>query len=88
MAAGTTHWPLYFEQLGPERYGVSTACTLQPLLSAAHFFGSVVILPARMLVEPPYQCQSTLGLYRPGSRLPYLVHRTCYPVSVVPGRCD
>ncbi|MCA9052484.1 MAG: hypothetical protein KDA75_01540 [Planctomycetaceae bacterium] len=54
------HRPLYFEQPNFERCG--TTCGLfSPYVSAAHFAGSVVTLPLHMLLEPPWNCVSTLG---------------------------
>lgn len=70
LASGLYHGPLYFEEIGPERYGVSAGCVLQPVLSAGHFVGSTVTLPVQLVVEPPCQCQYALGDLRPGSPLP------------------
>jgi hypothetical protein len=65
--------PLYFEQVGLERYGHSWPRCMQPLVSGAHFFGSVAILPYKMGLETPNECIYALGHYRPGSCAPYYI---------------
>lgn len=64
------HRPLYFEQPNLERYGVGPRRTFQPTASAAHFFGSVVIWPYKMVVQKPGECVFTLGNRRPGDCVP------------------
>ena len=44
-----------------------------PLVSAAHFFVTVPLLPYKMGVEPPCECEYTLGYYRPGSCAPWII---------------
>ncbi len=63
--------PLYFEEINLERYGHSAGAVLQPLLSAAHFYGTVAALPGLLVVEPPCQCVYTLGHFRPGNCVPF-----------------
>lgn len=46
-----THRPLYFEERALERNG-RTIGVLQPGLSAAHFFGTIPILPYKMGAQP------------------------------------
>jgi hypothetical protein len=41
------HTPLYFEESLLERHGMQS-CYCQPLSSACHFYGSVLLLPAKM----------------------------------------
>jgi hypothetical protein len=65
--------PLYFEQVGLERYGHSWPRCTQPLISGAHFFGTVAILPYKMGLETPNECIYALGHYRPGSCAPYYI---------------
>jgi hypothetical protein len=65
--------PLYFEQVGLERYGHSCLPDVQPLVSGAHFFGSVAMLPYKMGIETPNECIYALGHYRPGSCAPYYI---------------
>lgn len=50
--ADFTHRPLYFEERALERNG-RTIGVLQPGLSAAHFFGTIPILPYKMGAQPP-----------------------------------
>lgn len=76
QASGFCHQPLYFEEVNLERYGYTCKCQcLQPVCSAAHFFGTVPLLPYMMVTQPPCSCQYTLGYYRPGSWAPYQCHR-------------
>lgn len=72
-ASGLCHKPAYFEQVALERYGHSTGPYTQPLVSGAHFFLTVPILPYKMGLKPPGECLYTLGYYRPGSCAPYLL---------------
>jgi hypothetical protein len=76
-ATGQCHGPLYFEQVNLERYGYAPTRSRfgQSILSGAHFFSSVFILPYRLGAEPVYECQYTLGHYRPGSCVPYRFER-------------
>lgn len=70
-ASGLCHKPLYFEEVALERYGHSWGPLVQPVVSGAHFFGTVPILPYKMGLEPPWECMYPLGYYRPGSCAPY-----------------
>ena len=72
-ASGVCHKPLYFEDVQLERYGHSAGPILQPALSSAHFFASVVSLPYQMGINPPNECRYPLGYYRPGNCAPWLV---------------
>lgn len=72
-ASALCHKPLYFEQVQLERYGHTTLPDVQPLVSGAHFFGSVAILPYKMGLETPNECIYALGHYRPGSCAPYYI---------------
>jgi hypothetical protein len=76
-ATALAHQPLYFEQVNLERYGYAPTRSRfgQSILSAAHFFGSVFILPYRLGAEPVHEHQYVLGHYRPGSCAPYKIHR-------------
>ena len=72
-AAAICHKPLYFEQVQLERYGHSWGPFVQPIMSGAHFFGSIPILPYKMGIRTPNECVYTLGYYRPGSCAPYMI---------------
>ncbi|HUT95248.1 MAG TPA: hypothetical protein VMY37_37690 [Thermoguttaceae bacterium] len=83
-ATSYCHRPLYFEEVNLERYGYMccdhrcggvTAALVQPVLSGAHFFATVPLLPYKMTVDPACECIYTLGHYRPGSPVPYQIHR-------------
>jgi hypothetical protein len=72
------HRPLYFEEINLERYGYGCCECLQPFASAAHFFGTVPVLPYCMAADCPGECEYTLGHYRPGSCPPWHCHRPPY----------
>jgi hypothetical protein len=46
------HHPLYFEERCIERHGY-TSCCCQPAASAAHFFGTALLLPIKMCGQCP-----------------------------------
>jgi hypothetical protein len=77
-ASALCHKPLLFEDEQLERYGHSWSPCCQPLVSSAHFFTRLPILPYCMGVEPPNECIYALGHYRPGSCAPYM----CNPVPL------
>ena len=56
-AAQFCHRPLYFEDVCVERYGCTRCC--QPAASACHFFGSALLLPIQLCLEPPTTCVAT-----------------------------
>lgn len=72
-ASGLCHKPLYFEEVQLERYGHEIGPVLQPLVSTAHFFGNIAVLPYKMGIHPPHECQYALGYYRPGDCAPYML---------------
>ncbi|QDS93688.1 hypothetical protein FF011L_24610 [Roseimaritima multifibrata] len=72
-ASGLCHTPLYFEEVNLERYGHTAGPIAQPLLSSAHFFLNVAVLPYKMGIHPPNECQYSLGYYRPGDCAPWIV---------------
>ncbi len=72
-ASAICHKPLYFEQVQLERYGHSWGPFVQPVMSGAHFFGTIPILPYKMGIRTPTECVYTLGYYRPGSCAPYMI---------------
>ena len=76
------HRPLYFEQVNLERYGYGPWHCLQPLYSSGHFFGSVGLLPYKMLKHPPHEKSYTLGHGRPGDCVPYQRHALCGPARI------
>lgn len=78
-AAATRHNPLYFEEVNAERYGYTCSRVLQPAISTAHFFGTIPALPYLHGANCPWECQYTLGHYRPGSCNPWRRH--CWPLS-------
>lgn len=66
------HNPLYFEQVLLERYGMSLGI-MQDVVSAGYFFGSVAMLPYKMVMDGPRQCVTTYGrgeAYRHQGRWP------------------
>jgi hypothetical protein len=82
-ASALCHKPAYFEQVHLERYGHSCGPYLQPVISGAHFFLTVPVLPYKMGLYPPNECIYTLGYYRAGSCAPYMLDPL--PLSVRAG---
>ncbi len=74
-AAELWHQPLYFDDPLLERYGQTPLTRWQPVLSGAHFFGTLPIMPYKLSIDRPMDCVSTLGYYRPGSATPCLARR-------------
>lgn len=72
-APGHCHKPLYFEQPQLERYGHDAGPIMQPIVSTAHFFSNIAVLPYKMGIHPPNECQYSLGYFRPGNCAPYMV---------------
>ncbi len=72
-AAATCHKPLYFEEVSLERYGHTAGPIMQPIVSSAHFFGNVFMLPYHAGLTPPNECVYPLGYYRPGDCAPWIV---------------
>jgi|GEM_PF-3385630 len=70
------HRPLYFEQPNLERYGIRPRTALEPVVSASKFFGTVVVLPFRMMHQNPCTEVSTLGHQRPGECADYLLRES------------
>ena len=79
-ASALCHKPLYFEERMLERYGHTTGPITEPVLSGAHFFLNVAMMPYKMGMNPPNECQYPLGYYRPGSCAPRLLP----PVPISP----
>jgi len=79
-ASALCHKPLYFEEVQLERYGHTTGPVAQPFVSGAHFFVNIALLPYKMGINPPQECQYSLGYYRPGSCAPWMVPP--FPLSV------
>lgn len=72
-ASALCHKPLYFEDEALERYGHSWGPCCDPLVSGAHFFCTLPVLPYCMGVHPPNECMYALGHYRPGNCAPYMI---------------
>ena len=72
-ASEVSHKPLYFEEVQLERYGHTFHPLVQPVVSGAHFFLNIAVLPYKMGIHPLHECQYPLGYYRPGSCAPWLV---------------
>jgi len=85
-ASGLCHKPAYFEEVHVERYGHSCGPYLQPLVSGAHFFLTVPVLPYKMGLYPPNECIYSLGYYRPGSCAPYMLDPL--PISIRAGLAE
>ena len=72
-ASNLCHNPLYFEDVNLERYGHTHGPVLEPLVQTAHFFGNIAVLPYKMGVHCPTECQYSLGYYRPGNCAPWII---------------
>ena len=69
-AADLWHNPLYFEDVGLERYGHVHREYLQPFVSVGRFGVQLVGLPYQMSIDPVCKKMYTLGYYRPGECAP------------------
>jgi hypothetical protein len=56
-----------------ERYGHTWGPVIQPVVSSAHFFATVPLLPYKAGMNPPWECMYPLGHYRPGNCAPYMI---------------
>lgn len=72
-ASGACNKPLYFEDVSLERYGHEWGPVVQPVVSTVRFFGDLAVLPYKMGIHPPNECQHPLGYYRPGSCAPWSI---------------
>jgi hypothetical protein len=72
-ASSLCHKPLYFEEEQLERYGHTMGPFAQPVVSGAHFFANIALLPYNMGIHPMSECQYALGYYRPGSCAPWMI---------------
>ncbi len=79
-ASELCHKPLYFEDVNLERYGHTHGPLLEPVVSSAHFFANIAVLPYKMGVHLPHECQYALGYYRPGNCAPWI--KPPVPLSV------
>ncbi len=73
------HMPVYFEEEQLERNGTGKPM-LQPLISGAHFFGNVVSLPYKMVVEPPRRTRYYTYPYAAGRVAPKYLRP--YPLRI------
>jgi hypothetical protein len=71
--------PLYFEEINSERFGWRVPY-LQSFYSGAMFGLNCLILPVRVVAEPPRSCVYALGHDRPGSCVPV----RCYCPKLIP----
>lgn len=65
------HQPLYFQQINLERYGVGSRPLVSPIHTAAHFYGSMALWPAKMIWNWPTESVYSLGHQRPGDCVNY-----------------
>lgn len=79
-APSVYHRPLHFEEPNLERYGhyvalVEDHTCLQSAVSAAHFFGSLPLMPYKLGADPCWERHYVLGCYRPGTCNPHQLIR-------------
>ncbi len=79
-ASNHCHKPLNFENENQERYGHTHGPLVEPIVSSAHFFANIAVLPYKMGVHSPHECQYALGYYRPGNCAPWI--KPPVPLSV------
>ena len=72
-ASNLMHNTLYFEEVNSERYGQTPGPILEPIVSSAHFFANIAVMPYKMGVHKPSECQYALGYYRPGDCAPWII---------------
>ncbi|KAA5543620.1 hypothetical protein FYK55_10440 [Roseiconus nitratireducens] len=75
-----TH-PLYFEDRMLERHGHQRFPHLQPAISGGRFLASTFMLPYLSTINPPCECQYTLGYFRTGNCVPAFKQRPPYKRS-------
>jgi hypothetical protein len=68
--SGFYHWPLYFEETALERFGHEVPL-IQPVVTAAHFYATLPVLPYKIGAQYPWDCLYDLGYERPGNCVPY-----------------
>jgi|GEM_PF-1420825 len=83
QASGICHLPLYFEEPMLERHGQQRYPCMQPMISGVRFIGNIAMLPYYMQLDRPWEDQSVLGSYRPGTAAPALYHRPPYRADAV-----
>ncbi|MBS0260410.1 MAG: hypothetical protein JSS02_00530 [Planctomycetes bacterium] len=69
------HNPVYFEDIGLERYGHTRHYLVQPVVSVPRFCMQFLLLPYQMSIAPVWDKQYSLGYYRPGEYVPYRYHQ-------------
>ena len=70
-ASNIAYNPLYFQDVGLERYGHNLG-VFQPVASVGKFGVQLFGLPYQMSLDPPCKCVTPLGYYRPGDCAPKL----------------
>ncbi|MDA8744042.1 hypothetical protein N9N28_05365 [Rubripirellula amarantea] len=74
-AANTFSNPRYFEDRMLERHGHERWGHLQPLASGVRFFSTIPMLPYKMAIQNPCECEYTMGYFRSGSCAPMVYQR-------------
>jgi hypothetical protein len=69
-ASNLYHNPLYFQDVGLERYGHTHHPLVQPFVSTGIFTTQLFGLPYQMAIDPVCKKMYTLGYYRPGECAP------------------
>ncbi|QDT57379.1 hypothetical protein Pan44_54480 [Caulifigura coniformis] len=74
-ASNLFHTPLYFEDVGLERYGHTYSEPFQSIASATKFGVQLAGLPYQMAMAPVHKREYPLGYYRPGDPAPYKAYQ-------------
>jgi hypothetical protein len=61
--------PIYFQDVNLERYGRHFGC-YQPFVSWGMFYYDCLLLPYKLVAQPPCECKYTLGYDRPNNCIP------------------
>ncbi len=88
-ASGLCHKPLYFEEVQLERYGHEIGPILQPLVSTAHFFGNIAVLPYKWASIHRMNANTRWAITAPVTVLRTCCHRCHQPARrCCPSRCS
>ncbi|MCA9103850.1 MAG: hypothetical protein KDA83_00410 [Planctomycetales bacterium] len=70
----------YCEDVALERYGLTRRPLVQPFVSGGRFVADTLLLPYRMLQDPPTRLHYQLGMERPGNCVPPIRQSVLTPV--------
>ena len=74
-ASNLMYNPLYFQDVGLERYGHDHHPLIQPAMSVGLFMGQFLALPYQLAMHPVCDEEYPLGYYRPGEPTPRMIYQ-------------